>query len=86
MVAIMTIGNQSPTNRQLLIIISMWWTFSAICFILIINSNVLFQRFYMCHENGRSGRFTCPVGTLFSESLGMDYLLQHNSMTNSSVC
>jgi len=29
------------------------------------------QRFYMCHENGRSGRFTCPVGTLFSESLGV---------------
>jgi len=29
------------------------------------------QRFYMCHENGRSGRFTCPVGTLFSERLGV---------------
>jgi len=29
------------------------------------------QRFYMCHENGRSGRFTCPVGTLFSFSLGV---------------
>lgn len=29
------------------------------------------QRFYMCHENGRSGRFTCPVGTLFSETLGV---------------
>ena len=56
------------------------------CFIEIINSNVLFQRFYMCHENGRSGRFTCPVGTLFSESLGMDYLPQDNSMTNSGVC
>jgi len=29
------------------------------------------QRFYMCHENGRSGRFTCPVGTLFSHQLGV---------------
>jgi len=29
------------------------------------------QRFYMCHENGRSGRFTCPVGTLFSQTLGV---------------
>jgi len=29
------------------------------------------KRFYMCHENGRSGRFTCPVGTLFSNSLGV---------------
>lgn len=29
------------------------------------------QRFYMCHENGRSGRFTCPVGTLFSQQLGV---------------
>jgi len=29
------------------------------------------QRFYMCHENGRAGRFTCPVGTLFSNSLGV---------------
>lgn len=29
------------------------------------------QRFYMCHENGRSGRFTCPVGTLFSRQLGV---------------
>lgn len=29
------------------------------------------QRFYMCHENGRSGRFTCPVGTLFSHKLGV---------------
>ena len=34
-------------------------------------NTVLFQRFYMCHENGRSGRFTCPVGTLFSERLGV---------------
>ena len=32
----------------------------------------LFQRFFMCHENGRSGRFTCPVGTLFSDTLGRD--------------
>jgi len=29
------------------------------------------QRFYMCHENGRSGRFSCPVGTLFSHQLGV---------------
>lgn len=29
------------------------------------------QRFYMCHENGRSGRFSCPVGTLFNTSLGV---------------
>jgi len=29
------------------------------------------QVFYMCHENGRSGRFTCPVGTLFSQQLGV---------------
>lgn len=29
------------------------------------------QRFYMCHENGRSGKFTCPAGTLFSTSLGV---------------
>jgi len=29
------------------------------------------QRFYMCHENGRSGRFTCPAGTLFSTTLGV---------------
>jgi len=29
------------------------------------------KRFYMCHENGRSGRFTCPVGTLFSNTLGV---------------
>jgi len=29
------------------------------------------QRFFMCHENGRSGRFTCPVGTLFSDTLGV---------------
>jgi len=29
------------------------------------------QVFYMCHENGRSGRFTCPEGTLFSRHLGV---------------
>jgi len=29
------------------------------------------QIFYMCHESGRSGRFTCPVGTLFSQQLGV---------------
>jgi len=29
------------------------------------------QRFYMCHENGRSGRFSCPAGTLFNTSLGV---------------
>jgi len=29
------------------------------------------QRFYMCHENGRSGRFSCPVGTLFNTNLGV---------------
>jgi len=29
------------------------------------------QRFYMCHESGRSGRFTCPVGTLFNTHLGV---------------
>lgn len=29
------------------------------------------QRFYMCHENGRSGRFSCPVGTLFNTSVGV---------------
>jgi len=29
------------------------------------------QRFYMCHENGRSGRFSCPIGTLFNNLLGV---------------
>ena len=29
------------------------------------------QRFYMCHEHGRSGRFSCPAGTLFSDKLGV---------------
>jgi len=29
------------------------------------------QRFYMCHKRIRSGRFTCPTGTLFSNSLGV---------------
>lgn len=29
------------------------------------------QRFFMCHEHGRSGRFSCPAGTLFSQELGV---------------
>ena len=35
-------------------------------------TNVFYlQRFYMCHEHGRSGRFSCPAGTLFSDKLGV---------------
>jgi len=29
------------------------------------------QRFIMCHENGRSGQFVCPVGTKFNQQLGI---------------
>lgn len=29
------------------------------------------QRFIMCHENGRSGQFVCPIGTKFNQQLGI---------------